>query len=137
MVSVNGNYKNKGNYYFAKEVAKKDFVEEKVEKTKEEGKTAEFKELGDELLSAEMFTAQVNMFTVNEKLDKETADDLRELFEMAGISHRLPTAVEYARIANNTKAAVEKIAPFETERNVEMLFANSTLMNILEEETQF
>ena len=32
MVSVNGNYDNKGNYYFTKEIAKKEIAEGKVEK---------------------------------------------------------------------------------------------------------
>lgn len=135
MVSVNGNFENKGNYYFTKEIVKKEIAEEKVEKAKVEGK-AEFKERGEELLSAEMYTAAVNMFAVNDKLDKEVAEDLKEMFAMAGISHRLPTAAEYARIANVTKASIQQIAPFETEKHIATLFADSKMMDLLAEETQ-
>lgn len=136
MVSVNGNFENKGNYYFTKEIAKKEIAEEKVEKAKVEGKT-EFKERGEELMSAEMYAAAVNMLAVNDKLDKEVADDLKEMFAMAGISHRLPTATEYARIANATKANIQQFVPFETEKHIESLFANSSMMDLLVEETQF
>ena len=94
MVSVNGNYENKGNYYFTKDVVKKEIADEKVEKAVVEEK-AEFKERGEELLASGMYSVAVNMFTRNDKLDKETAADLRELYAMAGISHRLPTAAEY------------------------------------------
>lgn len=136
MVSVNGNFKNKGNYYFTKEIVKKEIAEEKVEKAKVEGK-AEFKERGEELMSAEMYTAAVNMFAVNDKLDKEVAEDLKEMFAMAGISHRLPTAAEYARIAKTTKANIQQFAPFETEKHIESLFSDSNMMDFLAEETQF
>jgi len=135
MVSVNGNYENKGNYYFTKEIAKKEIAEEKVEKAVVEEK-AEFKERGEELLAAGMYGKAVNMFTLQEKLDKETADELSEMFAMAGISHRLPTAAEYARIAGSTKATIAQIAPFETEKHIELLF-NSKEMDLLAEETMF
>lgn len=135
MVNVNGNYENKGNYYFTKDIVKKEIAEEKVEKAVVEGK-AEFKERGDELLKSGMYSVAVNMFTRTDKLDKETADDLRELYAMAGISHRLPTAVEYERIAGSTKATIAQIAPFETEKHIEMLF-NSKAFDLLSEETAF
>ncbi len=135
MVSVNGNYENKGNYYFTKEIAKKEIAEEKVEKALVEGK-AEFTERGDELLTTGMYSVAVNMFAKSDKLDKETADDLRELYAMAGISHRLPTVAEYERIAGSTKATIAQIAPFETEKHIEMLF-NSKAMDFLAEETMF
>ncbi len=135
MVNVNGNYENKGNYYFTKEIAKKEIVEEKVEKAVVEEKP-EFKERGEELLKAGMYSVAVNMFTKNDKLDKETANELRDLFAMAGISHRLPTASEYERIAGSTKATLAQIAPFETEKHIELLF-NSKEMDILAEETLF
>ena len=135
MVSVNGNYDNKGNYYFAKEVGKKEIVEEKTEKTVVEGNVS-FKERGEELLAAGMYGKAVNMFTFKDKLDKETADELSEMFAMAGITHRLPTAGEYARIAGSTKASLAQFAPFETEKHIEILF-NSKDMDILAEETMF
>lgn len=135
MVSVNGNFE-KGNYYFTKEIAKKEIAEEKVEKAVVEEK-AEFKERGDELLASGMYSVAVNMFTRTDKLDKETAADLTELYAMAGISHRLPTAAEYERIAGSTKATIAQIAPFETEKHVEMLFADSKVMDLLAEETAF
>ena len=134
MVSVNGNYENKGNYYFTKEIAKKEIAEGKVEKAVVEEK-AEFKELGDELLTSGMYSVAVNMFARSSQLDSETAADLRELYAMAGISHRLPTAAEYERIAGSTKASIAQIAPFETEKHVEMLFADS--MDLLADETAF
>lgn len=135
MVSVNGNYENKGNYYFTRDVVREKIAEEKVEKAVVEEKP-EFKERGDELLAAGMYGKTVNMFTLNDKLDKETADELSEMFAMAGISHRLPTAVEYARIAGSTKSTIAQIAPFETEKHIEMLF-NSKAMDLLAEETNF
>lgn len=135
MVSVNGNYENKGNYYFTKDVVKKEIADEKVEKAVVEEK-AEFKERGEELLASGMYSVAVNMFTRNDKLDKETAADLRELYAMAGISHRLPTAVEYERIAGSTKATIAQIAPFETEKHIEMLF-RSNAFDLLAEETAF
>lgn len=136
MVSVNGNYENKGNYYFTKEIAKKEIAEGKVEKAVVEEKS-EFKELGDELLTSGMYSVAVNMFKRSDKLDNETAADLRELYAMAGISHRLPTAAEYERIAGSTKASIAQIAPFETEKHVEMLFADSKVMDLLADETAF
>lgn len=136
MVSVNGNYDNKGNYYFTKEIAKKEIAEGKVEKAVVEEK-AGFKELGDELLTSGMYSVAVNMFTRSSQLDSETAADLRELYAMAGISHRLPTAAEYERIAGSTKASIAQIAPFETEKHVEMLFADSKVMDLLADETAF
>ncbi len=135
MVSVNGNYENKGNYYFTKDVVKKEIADEKVEKAVVEEK-AEFKERGEELLASGMYSVAVNMFTRNDKLDKETAADLRELYAMAGISHRLPTAAEYERIAGSTKATIAQIAPFETEKHIEMLFS-SNAFDLLAEETNF
>ena len=135
MVSVNGNYENKGNYYFTKDVVKKKIADEKVEKAVVEEK-AEFKERGEELLASGMYSVAVNMFTRNDKLDKETAADLRELYAMAGISHRLPTAAEYERIAGSTKATIAQIAPFETEKHIEMLFS-SNAFDLLAEETNF
>ena len=137
MVSVNGNFKNNGNYYFTNDVVKKEIAEEKVEKQVVEEAKPEFRERGEELLKAGSFTAPVNKFTVTEKLDRETALELTEMFAMAGISHRLPTAVEYARIAGVTKNATDQMAPFETERHVEMLFNNSKAMRFLAEETKF
>ena len=136
MVSVNGNYENKGNYYFTKEIVKKEIAEGKVEKAVVEEK-AEFKELGDELLTSGMYSVAVNMFARSSQLDSETAADLRELYAMAGISHRLPTAAEYERIAGSTKASIAQIAPFETEKHVEMLFADSKVMDLLADETAF
>lgn len=135
MVSVNGNYENKGNYYFTKEIVKKEIADEKIEKAVVEEKP-EFKERGEELLKSGMYSVAVNMFTRNDKLDKETAADLRELYAMAGISHRLPTAAEYERIAGSTKATIAQIAPFETEKHIELLF-NSKEMDLLAEETMF
>lgn len=137
MVSVNGNFENKGKYYFTNDVAKKEIAEEKVEKQVVEETKPEFRERGEELLKAGSFTAPVNMFTVNEKLDREVASELTEMFAMAGISHRLPNAVEYARIAGVTKNATEQMTPFETEKHVQMLFNNSRAMNFLAEETKF
>ena len=136
MVSVNGNYENKGNYYFTKEIAKKEIAEGKVEKAVVEEKP-EFKELGDELLASGMYSVAVNMFTRSSQLDSETAADLRELYAMAGISHRLPTVAEYERIAGSTKASIAQIAPFETEKHVEMLFADSKVMDLLADEAAF
>lgn len=136
MVSVNGNYDNKGNYYFTKEVVKKEITEEKVEKTVVEEKTG-FKERGEELLTAGMYGKAVNMFILNEKLDRETAEELSEMFAMAGISHRLPTATEYARIAGATQASLARFSPFETEKHIEMLFGNTKMMDLLADETTF
>ncbi len=136
MVSVNRNFENKGNYYFTKDIVKKEITEEKVEKAQVEEK-AEFTERGEELLTAGMFGKAVQLFSLNEKIDRETADELREMFAMAGISHRLPTAVEYARIAGSTKASIAQFTPFETEKNIEMLFANSNVLDLLVDETDF
>ncbi len=136
MVGGNGHYDYKGNYFYAKEIVKKEIAEEKVDKAVVEEK-ATFKERGEELLSAGMFGKTLNLFTVNERLDNETPVELSEMFAMAGISHRLPTATEYARIAGSTKASLEKIAPFETEMHVEMLFGNTKVMDLLADETTF
>lgn len=135
MVSVNGNY-DKGNYFFTKEVVKKEIKEEKIEKAVVEEKQQEFRERGEELLTAGMYGKTVNMLTLKNKLDQETADELSEMFAMAGISHRLPTAAEYARIAGSTKAAIEQFTSFETEKHIEMLFS-SKAMDMLAEETMF
>lgn len=136
MVSVNGNFENKGNYFFTKDVVKKEIAGDKVEKAVVENK-ADFKERGEELLAAGMYGKQVQFVSMNEKLDNETASELKELFDMAGISFRLPTAAEYARIAGSTTSAVKALQPFETERNIEMLFANESFMDMLAEEANF
>jgi len=136
MVSVNGNF-DKGNYFFTRDIVKKEIVDEKVEKAVVQEKQPEFKERGEELLAAGAYGKAVNLFAFGEKLDKTTADELSEMFAMAGISHRLPTAQEYARIAGSTKASIAQFAPFETERHVEELFANHNLMDFLAEETDF
>ena len=136
MVSVNGNF-DKGRFFFAKDVEKKDVAETKVEKAVVEEKQPEFKERGEELLAATMFGKAINFFTVNEQIDKETADELSEMFAMAGISHRLPTAQEYARIAGITRNSIAQFTPLETERHVEELFANPNLLYFLAEETNF
>ncbi|MCM1010368.1 MAG: hypothetical protein NC390_05785 [Fusobacterium sp.] len=135
MVSVNGNY-DKGNYFFTKDIVKKEIKEDKVEKAVVEEKQQEFKERGEELLTAGMYGKTINMLTLKNKLDQETADELSEMFAMAGISHRLPTASEYARIAGSTKTAMEQFTSFETEKHIEMLF-NSKAMDFLAEETLF
>lgn len=136
MVRVNGNFENKGNYFFTKDIVNKEIKEEKVEKAVVENK-ADFTERGDELLAAAMYGKQVNFVSVADKLDNETAAELKELFEMAGISHRLPTASEYARIAGSTVSAVKAFQPFETEKNIEVLFSNANFMDMLAEETNF
>ena len=136
MVSVNGNFENKGNYFLTKDVVKKEIAGDKVEKAVVENK-ADFKERGDELLAAGMYGKQVQFVSMNERLDNETAVELKEMFEMAGISFRLPTAAEYARIAGSTVSAVKAFQSFETERNIEMLFANSNFMDMLAEEANF
>lgn len=136
MVRVNGNFENKGNYLFTKDIVNKEIKEEKVEKAVVENK-ADFTERGDELLASAMYGKQVNFVSVADKLDNETATELKELFEMAGISHRLPTASEYARIAGSTVSAVKAFQPFETEKNIELLFSNANFMDMLAEETNF
>ena len=136
MVRVNGNFENKGNYFFTKDIVNKEIKEEKVEKAVVENK-ADFTERGDELLASAMYGKQVNFVSVADKLDNETATELKELFEMAGISHRLPTASEYARIASSTVSAVKAFQPFETEKNIELLFSNANFMDMLAEETNF
>lgn len=136
MVRINGNFENKGNYFLANDVVKKEILEEKVEKKVVENKP-DFKERGEELLASAMFGKQVNFVSVADKLDNETEAELKELFAMAGISHRLPTATEYARIAGSTASAIKAFQPFETEHNIEMLFSNSAFMDMLAEETNF
>ena len=136
MVRINGNFENKGNYFVAKDFANKEILEEKVEKAVVENQV-DFKERGDELLASGLYGKQVNFVSVSDKLDKETAAELKELFAMAGISHKLPTATEYARIAGSTTSAINKIQSFETERNIEMLFSGSNFLDILAEETDF
>ena len=136
MVRVNGNFENNRHYFLANDVVKKEVAEEKVEKAVVENKP-EFKERGEELLAAGMFGKQVNFVVKNDKLDDETAVELKELFAMAGISHRLPTASEYARIAGSTVSAVKAFQPFETEKNIEVLFSNANFMDMLAEETNF
>ena len=118
MVSVNGNF-DKGKFFLANDIVKKEVVDEKVDKVVVEEKQPEFKELGEELLTAGTYGKSVSMFAFSEKLDKETSDELSELFAMAGISHRLPTAQEYARIAGSTRASIAQFAPLETEKHVE------------------
>jgi len=136
MVRINGNYENKGNYSFTKDIVKKEITEEKVEKTVV-GNVADFKERGEELLASGMYGKAVNLLSFSDKLDKETADELSEMFAMAGISHRLPTASEYARIAGSTTSAMKAFEPFETERNIELLFSNSNFLDVLADETNF
>ena len=136
MVRINGNFENKGNYFVAKDFANKEILEEKVEKAVVENQV-DFKERGDELLASGLYGKQVNFVSVSDKLDKETAAELKELFAMAGISHKLPTATEYARIAGSTTSAINKFQSFETERNIEMLFLGSNFLDMLAEETDF
>ena len=68
MVRVNGNFENKGNYFFTKDIVNKEIKEEKVEKAVVENK-ADFTERGDELLAAAMYGKQVNFVSVADKLD--------------------------------------------------------------------
>ena len=136
MVSVNGNYENKRNYYLFKELsAQITDVKEKDTQKVNEGKAEFVKECGAELLTAGVYTNAVNFVSKPAELDKETSSELAQLFAMAGISQKLPTAEEYARIAGNVKANIAKFDPFETEKHIETLFANEQLMDILAEET--
>lgn len=135
MVSVNGNYDNRANYFLAKEVVKKEIAEEKVEKAVVEQAKQEFKERGEELLNG-AYNVPTNMFVIADRIDKETADELSEMFAMAGISHRLPTRTEYARIAGATQVVLGKLEPFATEQRIQELFKNAP-MDLLAEETDF
>lgn len=138
MVSVNGNFENKRSYYLFKELAAKTIdVKENVQEKVVEVKPEFVKECGTELLTAGVYTNSVNFVSKPSKLDVETEKDLTKLFAMAGISHKLPTAEEYARIAGNVSANISKFEPFETEKHVEMLFAGTNLLEVLDEETRF
>lgn len=138
MVSVNGNFESKRNYFFTKDAKLlATEVKEKEEAKVAEKRTEFIKECGNELLTAGVYTNAVNFISKPAKLDDETLKDLTQMFAMAGISHRLPTAEEYNRIAGNVKASIGKFEPLETEKHVEMLFANSEIMDMLAEETKF
>ena len=134
MVRVNGNFESNRNLFVKNEKEiKQEVVKEAVV---EENKGQKFVERGDDLLNSVRVANDAFMFFKNEKLDKEVASDLAQMYEMAGISHRaLPTATEYARIAGSTKADLAKFREFETEKNIETLFSNSALMDALYEES--
>ena len=134
MVRVNGNFESNRNYFLRNE---KEIKQETVkEVTVEEKKQAKFVDKGEELLNSARVANDAFVLIKTAKLDKQTSEDLAEMYAMAGIAHRpLPTAQEYARIAGATKADLAKFNEFETEKNIEVLFSNSNLMEMLYEES--
>lgn len=134
MVRVNGNFESNRNYFVKNEREVKQEIVKEI--AVNENKQQKFADKSDELLNSTRVANDALMFFKNEKLDKEVASDLTQLYEMAGIAHRaLPTATEYARIAGATKADITKFNEFETEKNIEVLFSNSALMDALQEES--
>ena len=134
MVRINGNFESNRNYYLKNEKELKENAVREV--TAEEKGHAGFVEKGEELLNLTRVANDALMFVKSTKLDPNTAGELRELYEMAGIASRpLPTAVEYARIAEATKADLAKFKDFETEKNISELFSNSDLMEELMDES--
>jgi len=134
MVRVNGNFENNRNYFVKNEKEIKQEVVKEV--VVDENKQPKFVDKGDELLKSTLVANDTLMFVNKERLDKQTEKDLKELFQMAGISHMpLPTAAEYARIAGGTRADLAKFAEFETEKNIETLFGNAALMDALYDES--
>lgn len=136
MVRIDGNFESNRNYYLKNEKELKEKAIKEV--VSEEKGRAGFVEKGEELLNLTRVANDALMFVKNPKLDSDTATELKELYEMAGIGSRpLPTAVEYARIAGSTKANLAKFKDFETERNISELFSNSDLMDNLLDESSF
>jgi hypothetical protein len=134
VVRIDGNFESNRNYYLKNE---KELKEKAVKEVAAEEKgQAGFVEKGEELLNLTRVANDALMFVKSQKLDPTTAGELRELYEMAGIGSRpLPSAVEYARIANFTKADLAKFKDFETEKNISTLFSNSDLMDDLFDES--
>jgi len=133
MVRIDGNFESNRNLFVKNE---KEIKQEVVKDVVVEEKKQKFVEHGEDLLNSVRVANDAFMFFRSEKLDKEVASDLAQMYKMAGIAHRaLPTAAEYARIAGATKADLAKFTEFETEKNIETLFSNSALMDALYEES--
>lgn len=135
MVRINGNFESNRNYFVKneKEIQKEIVKEINVD----EGKQAKSVEKGEDLLKSARVANDAFMFVNQGKLDGQIANDLKELYQMAGIGHRaLPTAHEYARIAGATRADLAKFTDFETEKDIQNLFGNAQLMAVLEEESR-
>lgn len=120
---INNNF-NKGIHtglYTQKDLGK---TEETKEVKKEEAAKAETKELGDDLLDPRLFTNALGFIRQAKNVEKEDADDLNQLFALAGMG-KIPTEAQYASIANATNAFAGGIEKLTTANNAERLFASN------------
>ncbi len=88
------------------------------------------KELGEKLL--EQPYAKVNFVSSQGVVAKEDADDLQELFAMAGVSKkRMPSKASYENIAASVAQVSKVMTDIETEDHITTLF-NSPEFEVLD-----
>ena len=121
---INGKF-NKGlNFFTQKELTKNEEAKE-VKQNVPVGKQAETKELGDDLLDPRYFANALGFVKQTSALPKADAAELSEMYAMAGIKAPLPTAAQYASVANITTSFAKGIDTLSTTNNAEQLFASS------------
>lgn len=104
--------------------------EKKVENTEEATQAAETKQAEGDGLSALSFQNIAGM-KLAKKVDDNTAKDLNEMFEMAGVSTKfMPTQEVYSRIGASTVGVAKDFEEIQTEGNAEQFFASSEFQQL-------
>lgn len=102
----------------------------KVEQAEETTQAAEMKEAEGDGLAALSFQ-NIAGIKLSKKVDENTAADLTEMFQMAGISQKyMPSQEVYARISSATLNTGKDIEEVETEGNAEQLFASKKFQDL-------
>ena len=119
---INGKFNKSLNFFTQNELTK---GEEATEVKKEDvpvGKQGETKEVGDELLDPRYFANALGFVRQTSALPKADAAELSEMYQRAGIKAPLPTAAQYASVANITTSFQRGIDTLSTTNNAERLF---------------
>ena len=115
-------------YYEALRASKGE--KQQVEEVQAQDVKPQTKELGEKLL--EQPYAKVNFVSSQGVVAKEDADDLQELFAMAGVSKkRMPSKASYENIAASVAQVSKVMTDIETEDHITTLF-NSPEFEVLD-----
>ena len=114
-------------YYESLRAAKQE--KKQVEEAKDTQVRPETKELGAKLLDQPY--AKINFVSTQASVTKQDADDLSQLFAMAGIKTQMPTKAVYERIGASVGQVSKAITDLETEDHIEQLF-NSPEFKVLD-----
>ncbi len=121
---INGKF-NKGlNFFTQKELTKNEEAKEIKKETPASAQQGT-KELGEDLLDPRYFANALGFVRQGSSLSKTDADELSQMYAMAGIKAPLPTASQYASIAGITNAFQKGIDNLSTANNAEKLFSSA------------